>query len=116
MKKLSLISVMVLLSATASAGEIKGPPGPDGAEGGLTPIAGFWTGDGAGSICSFSGLNDENNEEEPSQTQSYGSFLVAFANVLGISIREFKNAEDGLASPSDTCNPNAAPWGNPRTQ
>ena len=104
-----LAALMVMaLAPVASAGEVKGPPGPDGAEGGSTPIAGFWTGDGAASICSFSGLNDviitdpEDEHFEPTKTQSYGTFLVLIKNFLDMSAQEAK-AE--LGSPSDECNP-----------
>ena len=96
--------------------EVKGPPGPGGAEGGATPVAGFWTGDGAASICSFSGLNDEITTEgefpEPTQTQSYGTFLVLVKKTFGLSAQEAK-AFLG-ESPGHECNPNRAPWGNPK--
>jgi hypothetical protein len=104
MKKASLLSALVLLmtlASVASAGEVKGPPGEDGAEGGVTPIDGFWSGDGAASICSFSGLNDVIDEDEPTRTQSYGTFLVLFGDLLE-------------ASPGDECNPARGPIGNPK--
>ena len=73
-----------------------------GAEGGETPIAGFWTGDGAASICSFSGLNDVINEEEPIMVQSYGQYIVLFGkdNVEN-------NPERG--PPGVACNPTKGP-------
>lgn len=120
-KRASLLMVLVLLlvmalAPVASAGEVKGPPGPGGAEGGATPIAGFWTGDGAASICSFSGLNDEITFEgefpEPTQTQSYGTFLVLIKKSLGVSAQEAKAILE--ESPGHACNPNRAPWGNPK--
>lgn len=112
-----MATVMVMASAGAVfAGEVKGPPGPGGAEGGATPVAGFWTGDGAASICSFSGLNDEITTEgefpEPTQTQSYGTFLVLVKKTFGLSAQEAK-AFLG-ESPGHECNPNRAPWGNPK--
>lgn len=118
MKKASLFSGLVMLlvmtlASVASAGEVKGPPGPGGAQGGSTPIDGFWSGDGAASICSFSGLNDVIDESEPTQTQSYGTFLVLIKDALDISAQE---AMDILAeSPGQQCNPNTAPWGNPKS-
>ena len=114
MKKIaSLLSAVLLLMAlapVASAGEIKGPPGPGGAEGGVTPIDGFWTGDGAASICSFSGLNDVIDDEEPTQTQTYGTFLTLIMNVGDLSALE---AMGMLGAPGHECNPTRAPWGNP---
>lgn len=106
MKNASLLSTLVLLMALAplaSAGEVKGPPGDGGAEGGTTPIDEFWSGGGAASICSFSGLNDVIEEAEPTQTQSYGTFLVEFGTGV-------------LPSPGHECNPTRAVWGNPKDQ
>jgi hypothetical protein len=96
---------MVMATATtAFAGEVKGPPGPDGATGGPTPVAGYV----ANSICSFSGLNDEipgDDPEfpEPTQTQSYGTFLVLIKSMSGMSAQEVKQL---LPSPGVACNPN----------
>ncbi len=117
MKRASLLSVLVLLlvaamAPAASAGEVKGPPGPGGAKGDATPIAGFWSGDGAASICSFSGLNDVIEDEEPTQTQSFGTFLSWIMKAFDLSAAEAK-AELG-ESPGHACNPNRAPWGNPK--
>jgi hypothetical protein len=108
---LVLLLVMVMATA-ASAGEVKGPSGPGGAEGGTTPIDGFWTGDGAASICSFSGLNDVIDEEEPTRTQSYGTFLVLVKKQAGVSVQEAKEILG--ESPGELCNPNRAPFGNPK--
>ena len=113
-----MATVMTLVFATAAwAGEVKGPPGPGGAQGGPTPIAGFWTGDGAASICSFSGLNDEiileeGPDWEPTQTQSYGTFLVLIKKTFGLSTHEAKAALG--EAPGDACNPTRAPFGNPK--
>jgi len=108
-----LVSALAFAAPTlAGAGEVKGPPGPGGAEGGPTPVAGFWTGDGAASICSFSGLNDLIEEEEPTQTQSYGTFLVLVKNMAGVSAQEAKEILG--ESPGESCNPNRAPFGNPK--
>lgn len=115
MRRASLLTALVLLlvmalAPMASAGEAKGPPGPDGAEGGSTPIEGFWTGDGAASICSFSGLNDVIDDFETTQTQSYGTFLVLVKNMFDMTTKEAK-AFLG-ESPGHECNPTRAPWGN----
>jgi hypothetical protein len=117
MKRASVLGGLVLLlvvalAPAASAGEVKGPPGEGGAEGGPTPIAGFWWGEGAASICSFSGLNDVIEETEPTQTQSYGTFLVLIKQTYGVSTAEAK-AMLG-EGPADACNPTRAPWGNPK--
>jgi hypothetical protein len=117
MRRASIVAVvaafLVLVSAPAvGAGEVKGPSGPGGATGGSTPIEGFWTGDGAASICSFSGLNDVIDDEEPTRTQSYGTFLVLVKNEAGVDTKTAK-AILGEA-PGDACNPNKAPWGNPK--
>lgn len=116
MKRASLVSALVMvlmmvMASAASAGEVKGPPGPDGATGGATPIQGFWTGDGAASICSFSGLNDVIEEEEPTLTQSFGTFQVLLREEFGLSVQE---AKEILGSPGELCNPNKAPFGNPK--
>ena len=122
MKRAWLLGALVMLlvmslASAASAGEVKGPPGEGGAEGGPTPIAGFWFGEGAASICSFSGLNDAIPGDDPefpelTQTQSYGTFLVFIKKVLGISVHEAKELLE--ESPGQSCNPNRAPWGNPK--
>lgn len=105
-----VLGLVVGLASAAWAGEVKGPSGPGGAEGGATPVAEFWTGDGAASICSFSGLNDEIYEEEPTRTQSYGTFLVLVKEIFGVSAQDAKAILG--ESPSHECNPNRAPWGN----
>lgn len=92
-----LMAMMVVLGAAgALAGEVKGPPGPDGAKGGPTPIAEYR----AKSICSFSGLNDVIDEMEPTQTQSYGTFLVLIKGFAGLEA-----AKSILPSPGVACNP-----------
>jgi hypothetical protein len=106
------VLMVVSVAPAALAGEVKGPPGPGGAQGGDTPITGFWFGEGAASICSFSGLNDVVDEVEPTQTQSYGTFLVLIKNILGVSAQEAKAILG--ESPDQLCNPNRAPWGNPK--
>ncbi|MDH3306320.1 MAG: hypothetical protein OEO77_02175 [Acidimicrobiia bacterium] len=117
LKRASLLSVLVLalvmaLAPVASAGEAKGPPGPGGAQGGSTPIDGFWTGDGAASICSFSGLNDVVEGFETTSTQSYGTFLVLVMKTFDLGV---KDAKAFLGeSPGHECNPTRAPWGNPK--
>ncbi len=119
MKRALLLSVLVLLvmalAPVASAGEVKGPPGPDGATGGFTPIGGggFWAGEAAASICSFSGLNDviitdpTSEDFEPTQTQSYGTFLVLVKNFLGVSAQEAMAILE--EHPGGACNPTTGP-------
>ena len=104
---------VAVLAVPAAAGEVSGPPGENGAEGATTPIDGFWIGDGAGSICSFSGLNDEIVDDEPTQTQSYGTFVSYIMLTFDVSVQEAKAILGD--SPGQECNPNRAPWGNPRT-
>jgi hypothetical protein len=117
MKKafIAAASALVLVGAVApvaGAGESRGPSGPGGATGGSTPIEGFWAGTGAGSICSFSGLNDVIDESEPTRTQSYGTFLVLIMQQAGV---DSATAKEILGeAPSDYCNPTVAPWGNPK--
>lgn len=106
------VALVMAMTSVAGAGEVRGPSGPDGATGGPTPIAGFWSGDGAASICSFSGLNDVIDDEEPTRTQSYGTFLVLIKQQAGVDTKTAK-AILGEA-PADLCNPNSAPFGNPK--
>jgi hypothetical protein len=117
MKRASLLLglVLVLVMAfglSASAGEVSGPSGPGGATGGATPVSGFWTGDGAASICSFSGLNDVIDEMESTRTQSFGTFLVLVKEIFDLSPAEAK--EFLGETPGTACNPTRAPWGNPK--
>jgi hypothetical protein len=93
---------VAVLAVPAAAGEVSGPPGDAGAEGEATPVADFWSGDGAASICSFSGLNDEINDDEPTQTQSYGTFIVEFGKEAVDN-----NPEGG--PPGLACNPTKGP-------
>jgi hypothetical protein len=112
------VAALLVMAApgVASAGEVKGPPGPGGAEGGPTPVADFWSGGGAASICSFSGLNDEITTEgpmaEPTRTQSYGTFLVLVKRSAGVGVQEAKAILG--EGPADACNPTRAPFGNPK--
>jgi hypothetical protein len=116
MRRASLLGVIVLLimafAPAAWAGEVKGPPGPGGAEGGTTPIDGFFAGTGAASICSFSGLNDVIDEFESTQTQSFGTFMVLVKKAFDLSPQEAK--EFLGETPADSCNPNRFPLGNPK--
>ena len=98
---------VAVLAGPVSAGEVSGPPGEHGAEGGATPIDGFGDGDAAASICSFSGLNDEiitvpGADFEPTQTQSYGTFIVLFGKDAVDN-----NPEGG--PPGLACNPTKGP-------
>ena len=117
MKKVAAVIGMTVLmclamAAPASAGEVKGPPGPGGATGGTTPPNGFFTGDGAASICSFSGLNDEISADEPTQTQSFGTFMNLVKKQAGVSPAEAKAILG--ETPATSCNPTRAPFGNPK--
>ena len=107
-----LLLVMAAFAPAALAGEVKGPPGAGGATGGPTPIDGFWTGDGAASICSFSGLNDVIDESEPTLTQSYGTFLSFIMRTYEVSAHEAMEILE--ETPADMCNPRNAPFGNPK--
>jgi hypothetical protein len=104
---------VAVLAIPAAAGEVKGPPGDAGAEGGATPVAGFWFGEGAASICSFSGLNDvivtdpESPDFEPTMTQSYGRFLSAIMLMFEVSVQEAKAILE--ESPDHSCNPTKGP-------
>jgi hypothetical protein len=82
-------------AGVAAAGEVNG----NGKE---LPLKG-------NSICKYSGLNDEVNEEEPTRTQSYGTFLQFFGKYYaeegmsaGEGIRTFKMF---IPSPGMACNP-----------
>jgi hypothetical protein len=92
MKKVTVIAAIALaLVATggpAVAGEVNG----NGKE---LPLKGA-------SICKYSGLNDEMTEEEPTRTQSYGTFLALIMKTYGVSAQEAKMM---LPSPGDACNP-----------
>ncbi|MBR7742560.1 hypothetical protein KC207_04565 [Phycicoccus sp. BSK3Z-2] len=82
-------ALAVAAAAPASAGEVNG----NGQE---LPLKGS-------SICKYSGLNDEITEEEPTRTQSHGTFLVLIKKQLGVGPQEVKGAI--LPSPGDACNP-----------
>ncbi len=108
----SAFLLTVAVAPAAGAGEVRGPSGPGGATGGSTPVDGFWGGTGAASICSFSGLNDVIDDEEPTRTQSYGTFLVLVKQQAGV---DTATAKEILGeSPADSCNPTRAPFGNPK--
>ena len=76
---------------TAFAGEVTGPPGPDGfATGKPTPIASYVM----HSICAFSGLNAFHPGKEgvyPGHTQNYGQLVKI-------------GQKDANPSPGDACN------------
>lgn len=68
-------ALVVAMGGTALAGEVTGKGKP-------TPVADFQ----AGSICSFSGLNDDPNEEElfaGGRVQSFGDIVQEAIDVLG---------------------------------
>jgi hypothetical protein len=87
---LTAAGIAVMAAAPASAGEVNG-------NGGDLPLKGA-------SLCKYSGLNDEITEEEPTRTQSYGTFFVLIRNATGMSTKEFKDAGI-LPSPGLACNP-----------
>ena len=83
-------------SGVAFAGEVNG----NGKE---LPLKGA-------SICKYSGLNDEINAEEPTRTQSYGTFLQFFgkgaAAEMGVSPGAgIKFMKGNIPSPGVACNP-----------
>jgi len=87
----AMLAMMALLAAPALA---QGPPENPGVESGT---------DHARSICSFSGLNDFDPEEEPpydTKVQSYGQLVQQ-----GYKDTEF------APSPGLLCNPNTGPEG-----
>lgn len=89
-----LLVAPILLGAGASsalAGEVTGPPGPDGfATGSWTPISGYV----ANSICAFSGLNAYHPGKEGEylgNVQNYGALVI-------------QGEKADLPSPGDACN------------
>jgi hypothetical protein len=69
------VATVVGMGGTAFAGEVTGSGKP-------TPVADFQ----AGSICSFSGLNDDPNEAElfaDGRVQSFGDIVQEAIDVLG---------------------------------
>lgn len=85
------------MSAPAFAGEITG----NGKT--LEPLNGK-------SICAYSGLNDEITADEPTRTQSYGTFLQLYgkwtAEGMGTTTGAGIQAVKGmLPSPGFACNP-----------
>lgn len=78
-------------SGTASAGEIKGPPGADGfATGGSTPITSYV----AHSICAFSGLN----AYHPGKEGEYAGHVQSYGAIVSQGGKAF------APSPGDACN------------
>ena len=90
-------AAMTLGAAPAFAGEVNG-------NGKQLPLKG-------NSVCKYSGLNDEINAEEPTRTQSYGTFLQFFGKgyaqmagmTPGAGIQALK--EGMIPSPGMACNP-----------
>ena len=83
-------------SGVAFAGEVNG----NGKE---LPLKGA-------SICKYSGLNDEINEEEPTRTQSYGTFLQFFGKAAAADMgvapgAGIRMAKEFIPSPGFACNP-----------
>lgn len=87
---LAAAGIAVMAASPASAGEVNG----NGKE---LPLKGA-------SICKYSGLNDLIDENEPTRTQSYGTFLHLFQSTSGLSMKVFKEVS-GFPSPGDACNP-----------
>ncbi|WP_377639236.1 hypothetical protein [Oryzobacter terrae] len=79
----------VIGASPASAGEVNG-------NGDELPLKGR-------SICKFSGLNDEITPDEPTRTQSFGTFLVLIKKSAGLRPGDVRGAI--LPSPGDACNP-----------
>lgn len=77
---------IVSTAAPASAGEVNG-------NGTGLPLAGA-------SLCKYSGLNDALTPQEPTRTQSYGTFFVLIKGLAGIDA-----AKAALPSPGIACNP-----------
>lgn len=88
MKRLITIAAVttasLALGGTAFAGEVNG-------NGGSTPVQEYR----AGSICSFSGLNDDPNEPgADGRTQTFGGELQRFAEIYPGGVRGLAN--DGI--------------------
>ncbi|WP_260805884.1 hypothetical protein [Nocardioides sp. SLBN-35] len=78
-------------TGVASAGEVTGPPGPDGfATGGPTPITGYV----ANSICAFSGLN----AYHPGKEGEYAGHVQSYGAIVSQGGKAF------VPSPGDACN------------
>jgi hypothetical protein len=63
------------------------------------------------SICKFSGLNDEITADEPTRTQSYGTFLQLYGKWAAAGMESSPGAgiravKSGFPSPGMACNPN----------
>jgi hypothetical protein len=76
-------------ASPATAGEVNGNGDP-------LPLKGK-------SLCKYSGLNDEVTPDEPTRTQSFGTFLVLIKKQAGLKPGEVRGAI--LPSPGDACNP-----------
>jgi hypothetical protein len=90
----SLLAMLAMVALAAAPALAQGPPDTPGVESGT---------DHAHSICSFSGLNDFDPEEEPpydTKVQSYGQLVQQ-----GYKDTEF------APSPGLLCNPNTGPEG-----
>ena len=85
-------TAMVSFSASASAGEVKGPPGSVENPGERKDVT------RANSICSFSGLNDFVNGPNDFHVQSYGIDVVMYE----ADPREF--------NPGDACRGGSNPY------
>jgi hypothetical protein len=100
MKRIVLLLAMLAMVALAAAPALAhhGPPENPGVETGPQH---------ANSICAYSGLNDDPDEEFPDngQTQSYGQLVSKLVKV-GVNV----NAEEGRAAPGFACNAHLFPY------
>lgn len=87
---LAAAGLAVFAASPASAGEVNG----NGKE---LPLKGA-------SICKYSGLNDVMTPDEPTRTQSYGTFLHLYQGWSGLDMKTFKEVS-GFPSPGTACNP-----------
>ncbi len=100
MKRIVSLLAMLAMVALAAAPALAhhGPPENPGVETGPQH---------ANSICAYSGLNDDPEEEFPGggRTQSYGQIVSKLVKV-GVNV----NAEPGRAEPGTFCNGHLFPY------
>lgn len=89
-KTVLVIAAATLAIVSAAAPAIAGEVNGNGAE---LPLNGA-------SLCKYSGLNDEWTAQEPTLTQSYGTFFVLIKGLAGVD-----GAKAALPSPGVACNP-----------
>lgn len=91
-----IIGVGAAVAALAVAGAAPAVAGEVNGNGKPLPLKGK-------SICKYSGLNDEVTPDEPTRTQSFGTFLVLIKKQMGGSPQDVIGTI--LPSPGDACNP-----------